>query len=535
MLLYLYICFHSLVLNKIYSVGQLSDKSNDPIESIDLYEEEQILYAYVIHTLTFCMLVLIDQFTLLNKKLLYGVTCELPYIVVYHNLYNVLTFSSNIPVSYFKLSVSGMWLFTSSYITHILIKTCCSTTTTSSKAHVYTQYTALCMHFINFVSNACEVLSIHDKSSMSRTACNITMYALYATTLYYFFNYQTIYKYYIIYAWLIIGLNETLYIVDIISSNTYIMYTMLNDVCAKFLLFSLYMYKQVSFNSMANTMTLKDVHTMYEIQSMISVVNDGYARRSLQQDVSNILNNVDLRCMKYAIGDKVLPKSLTHEGMHKLIKDKGIALSNIVIMFSDVVNYSKIAKSESDTHVLNTLRNLYAAYDAELKRFPLLQKVENIGDCYLVSSCFINNDSDDENTYDSCHQMFNYSKALIKIANSHGIDTRVGLHLGDVRLGIIGDDVPRFGIVGHNVNLASRLESTCEVNCIQVSEAFYLHYSAVRLAKREVDLKNIGRHIAYIYDPKKSLSFSSNSSVESESELYCVTKSNEKKGPMIAI
>ena len=393
------------------------------------------------------------------------------------------------------MSISGMWLFTSPYILYIFTKTY-HTNGLVPNMHIYSD---VCMHAINFMRNVYEALSLHHTFYVPQFAFEIVMYALYATTLYNVYKCETVYKYYIIYAWLIIGVNETLYIFDMITPRTYIMYTMINDVYAKCVLFGFHMYKHVSVNLMASAMTLKDIKTMYKIKSMITSINSSYTQRSMQEDVSNILNKVDIKNVKHVMCERVLPKTLTHNLMHQIIKEKGMEVSNVVIMFSDIVNYSKFAQVESDTHVLNTLQTLYAAYDAELKNFPLLQKIENVGDCYMVSSTLID---DTSAIGDNCSQMFDFSKALIRVANNLNIDTRAGLHVGDVRMGIIGDEIPRFGIVGHNVNITSRLESTCEVNCIQVSEKFYLHYPTVRFTKSEVFLKNIGSHTTYTHHPR---------------------------------
>ena len=43
-----------------------------------------------------------------------------------------------------------------------------------------------------------------------------------------------------------------------------------------------------------------------------------------------------------------------------------------------------------------------------------------------------------------------------------------GINVGPVIAGVIGAKKPQFDIWGSTVNVASRLESTCKPNCVQV-------------------------------------------------------------------
>jgi class 3 adenylate cyclase len=47
---------------------------------------------------------------------------------------------------------------------------------------------------------------------------------------------------------------------------------------------------------------------------------------------------------------------------------------------------------------------------------------------------------------------------------------RVGLHTGPCTSGLVGSRLPKFSLFGDSMNTASRMESTCPIGRIQVSE-----------------------------------------------------------------
>ena len=45
---------------------------------------------------------------------------------------------------------------------------------------------------------------------------------------------------------------------------------------------------------------------------------------------------------------------------------------------------------------------------------------------------------------------------------------RIGINMGSVNIGILGNEIPRLCVVGNAVNVASRLQSTAEEDTIQI-------------------------------------------------------------------
>ena len=76
---------------------------------------------------------------------------------------------------------------------------------------------------------------------------------------------------------------------------------------------------------------------------------------------------------------------------------------------------------------------------------------------------------------------------------------RIGINIGSVNVGILGNEIPRLCVVGNTVNIASRLQSTAEADSIQISRHIYeyleeidFEMNMVITKKENIFLKNIG-------------------------------------------
>ena len=83
--------------------------------------------------------------------------------------------------------------------------------------------------------------------------------------------------------------------------------------------------------------------------------------------------------------------------------------------------------------------------------------------------------------------------------------------MGNVSIGILGNEIPRLCVVGNSVNIASRLQSTAEENTIQVSRHVYEHLQEIDfdvdleiIKKEDIFLKNIGSVTTYTIHPSIS-------------------------------
>ena len=148
------------------------------------------------------------------------------------------------------------------------------------------------------------------------------------------------------------------------------------------------------------------------------------------------------------------------------------------------------------------MNSIYVKFDIIIKRYSHLQKIETIGDAYMIVGDIFR----DCNNYKiALKEIILLSLEFIKeiktirTPDNQPISIRIGIHIGSVVVGILGNELPRLCVVGNTVNMASRLQSTAEENTIQISESMYefvknIYFGLdIEFTKKEnIFLKNIG-------------------------------------------
>ena len=183
----------------------------------------------------------------------------------------------------------------------------------------------------------------------------------------------------------------------------------------------------------------------------------------------------------------------------------------ICVLFTDIVNYTELAKRYDDTIIFRLLHDIYNTFDNTIKKYPHLQKIETIGDAYMVVG-------------DIYRIEHNYKQVIVEILkfainimqdikkintpDNTPLSIRIGINLGNVSVGILGNEIPRLCVVGNCVNVAARLQSTADKDTIQMSRHIYEHIEDIDLGmeleiiqKDGVFLKNIGSVTTYNIGP----------------------------------
>ncbi|MBS1561782.1 MAG: tetratricopeptide repeat protein [Bacteroidetes bacterium] len=184
----------------------------------------------------------------------------------------------------------------------------------------------------------------------------------------------------------------------------------------------------------------------------------------------------------------------------RLLKDESTVADlheNVGILFLDIVAFTSVASDMEPRHLVDLLNGVFSICDDIAQQYALT-KIKTIGDAYLAVSGL--SDASQHHVSSLAHAAVDIQRRLQR----QDLVVRIGLHCGPVIAGVIGKERLQYDIWGDAVNVAARMEQTCEPGRIQCSEAMaeqLLHAdagSALNVQLRgEMEIKGKGRMRTY--------------------------------------
>lgn len=173
----------------------------------------------------------------------------------------------------------------------------------------------------------------------------------------------------------------------------------------------------------------------------------------------------------YGLLTRILPHSIVKrmEDGEKQIAD---TISEASVLFADVVGFTAMAAQHSPDTVLAALNGLFAKYDA-LVDTHRLEKIKTIGDAYMVAG------SVPETLPGHVQAMADLALDMLDVTASHEgpdgtpMQVRIGIHVGPVVAGVIGQSRFGYDLWGDTVNVASRIQTSAEPGMILVTDAVH--------------------------------------------------------------
>jgi guanylate cyclase len=215
----------------------------------------------------------------------------------------------------------------------------------------------------------------------------------------------------------------------------------------------------------------------------------------------------DKTTLKLELLKKILPLELEDNYLSQSNEYKPYDF--VCVLFTDIVSYTELAKEYEPYIIYKLLNDIYTRFDDIVNQYGNLQKIETIGDAYMVVGDIYTNDRIN-NVKNIILLAIDFLKEIksIPTPNNKPLQLRIGINIGKVVVGILGVEIPRLCVIGNAVNVANRLQTTTDPDTIQVSRHIYEIAETTDFGmnikfelKENVFLKNIGVTNTYIINP----------------------------------
>ncbi|XP_076473893.1 adenylate cyclase 3 isoform X2 [Bombus vancouverensis nearcticus] len=157
--------------------------------------------------------------------------------------------------------------------------------------------------------------------------------------------------------------------------------------------------------------------------------------------------------------------------------------AEVGVLFASMPNFADFYSEESINNqgleCLRFLNEVISDFDAILDqtKFKDIIKIKTIGSTYMAASGITDSEeSEDAPRWGHLSTLVEFALELKKALSSINEQSfnhfvlKMGINHGPVTAGVIGARKPHYDIWGNTVNVASRMESTGKVGCIQVTD-----------------------------------------------------------------
>jgi class 3 adenylate cyclase len=159
------------------------------------------------------------------------------------------------------------------------------------------------------------------------------------------------------------------------------------------------------------------------------------------------------------------------------------------VMFVDFKGFTNLAEQLSPEMLVEELDYCFSNFDRIIGQYRI-EKIKTIGDAYMCASGLSDMNASPSDIVKAALEIQDFMLGHKAERLSRGMpffEARVGIHVGPVVAGVVGTKKFTYDIWGDTVNVAARMEETCEPGHVNVSEDAYW------LTKYEFEWHNRGK------------------------------------------
>ena len=163
---------------------------------------------------------------------------------------------------------------------------------------------------------------------------------------------------------------------------------------------------------------------------------------------------------------------------------------NVAVLFCDVANFTAYCDNHEPEDVVARLDALFVIFERLSQKYNL-EKIKTIGDCFMSAAGLLNDVDDPLRAAINC----GLEMSSVLIDANLGWEVRVGIHIGPLVAGVVGQERYQFDIWGDTVNIAARLVAHAKPGCVAVVEDVWKSvaddYSGESLGEQKIKGKGI--------------------------------------------
>lgn len=166
------------------------------------------------------------------------------------------------------------------------------------------------------------------------------------------------------------------------------------------------------------------------------------------------------------------------------------------VMFIDFTGFTRISELLSPEQLVQEIDFCFSSFDRIIGRYRI-EKIKTVGDAYICASGLSDMNASPADMVRAALEIQDFLlhlKAERLGQQRPFFEARIGIHTGPVVAGVVGARKFAYDIWGDTVNVAARMEETCEPGHVNVSEATYwlAKYDFDWLQRGKVAAKNKG-------------------------------------------